>query len=116
MADVLTLLHFHKESALDFQERVLKKLDKIQDDVSELKIENTKQTANIERNTKDLAEHIEGVKQTRALIKQHENDKQIHKEPLTVKTLFMNLVFVFGGVGTIAGATYGVLRLLDMLK
>ena len=95
---------------------LIEKLDKIQDDVSDLKVENAKQTANIERNTKDLAEHIEGVKQVRKMLSDHEADDIRHKKPLTVKDLFIKLTFWFGGIGTIAGATYGFLRLLDMLK
>ena len=100
----------------EFQDRVLDKLDKIQDDVSDLKVVNAKQTANIERNTRDLTEHIEGVRQTRELIKSHQEDDKVHTLPLTVKQLFTKLVLIFGGVGTIVGATYGILRLLEMIK
>ena len=97
-------------------EILIEKLDKIQDDVSDLKVENAKQTASIERNTKDLEEHMKRSDLLEKKMEQHEADDVRHKKQLTVKDLFVKLTFIFGGVGTIAGATYGILRLLDMLK
>ncbi len=101
---------------MDFQERVLDKLDKIQEDVSEIKVENAKQTANIEKNTKDLEHHIKRSDLIEESLNTHKIDDIRHKKQMTVKDLFIKITFVFGGVGTIAGATYGILRLLDMLK
>jgi len=51
-----------------YLERIESKLDKIDEDLERLTVENVRQTANIEINTKDLAEHIEGVKQNRKRI------------------------------------------------
>ena len=101
---------------MDFQDRVLEKLDKIQDDVSDIKVENAKQTADINRNTDDLKKHIRRSDLLEVLVEKHKEDTVVHKVPLTVKNLFMKIVYLSTGIGAIAGATYGILRLLDMLK
>jgi hypothetical protein len=102
---------------MDFEQIVLKKLDtldkkldKVQDDVTVLKVENVKQTACININTTDLALHKEGVIQNRARIKLLEDKAK----PLTVKQLFTRTVWFVGGVGTIAGAIFTVLTLLKI--
>jgi len=101
---------------MDFQERVLAKLDKIQDDVTEIKVENAKQTAKINKNTDDLAHHIKRSDLIEESLELHKQDDMRHKNQMTVKDLFVKVTFVCGGIGTIAGATYGLLRLLDILK
>ena len=60
--------------------------------------------------------HIKRSDQFEELLVTHtENDKR-HNTPLTVKALFMKVVWVCGGVGAIIAATIGALKLLDMLK
>jgi hypothetical protein len=100
----------------EFQDRVLNKLDKIQEDVGDLKVENVKQTVGIERNAEDLKKHMKRSDELEEIVNLHKGNEKVHKAPLTVKNLFIKIVFVFGGVGTIAAATYGVLRLFNMLK
>ena len=101
---------------MDFQERVLEKLDKIQEDVSEIKIESALQSVQIDKNTKDLEHHIKRSDLLEDSLNIHKADDIRHKSSMTVKELFIKLTFIFGTIGTIAGATYGVLRLFDMLK
>jgi len=95
---------------MDFEVIVIKKLDELKDDVGELKVQNAIQTACIEQNTKDLADHKEGVIQNRKRIIFLEEQ---HK-PMTVKQFCKRALYVIGGIGTIATAIYGVMKLLDM--
>ena len=59
-------------------DKVLSKLDKIQEDVTSLKIVQALQGKDIDRNTKDLSDHIEGVQQNRKRI-------EILEQPLSFK-------------------------------
>jgi len=113
-ADTASL--YTMRSVMEFQDRVLEKLDQIQTDVTAIKVDNAKQTAQIEQNTKDLAHHIKRSDLLEESLEQHKSNDVRHKKPMTVKDLFIKLTFIFGGVGTIAGATYGILRLLEVLK
>ena len=85
---------------MDLLERIDSKLDKIQEDITSIKLDNAKQSKDIERNTKDLSDHIEGVKQNRARIREIEKTKS-------------NVAFVFKvliGITTIVGAILGVVK------
>lgn len=69
-----------------FEERVLDKLDAIQGDVTDLKVEQALQGKDIAKNTEDLKTHIEGVKTARILIKQNtdkinEVEKKVDAKP-----------------------------------
>lgn len=92
---------------MDFENIVLKKLDKIQDDVNVLSIENVKQTACIEQNTRDLADHKEGVIQNRRRIEIVEEKLK----PLTVKQLAKRVAAIVGGLGVVVSTIYGITRL-----
>ena len=81
-------------------------LDKRLDDMHEVQV---KQEANIDH-------HIKRSDQFEELLILHKDNNERHKTPLTVKGLFMKIVWLCGGVGAIVGATIGVLKLLDMLK
>jgi len=85
------------------------KLEKIHD-------EQIRQGIHIAQNTKDLEYHIKRTDLIEEHQKVHVADDVRHKKPLTVKGLFMKAIWLFGGVGTIVGAMYAVLKFLDMLK
>jgi hypothetical protein len=86
---------------MKFEERILDKLDIIQDDINKIKIENVKQSLNIEINTKDLTEHKEGVIQNRERICKLE-------EPYLTKS---NISWFIGVLSTISAITYTLYRL-----
>ena len=99
----------------------LKSLHEKMDDVKERLI---KVEINVDQNTKDLEEHIEGVKQTRVLINQHEaRDNAIFKdinkrvealeEPSKVKA-YLTKVVIWGG--SIAGAIFSIYHLIQYIK
>ena len=72
---------------------------------------------NVERNTQDLSEHIEGVKQTRILIAQ--NDEQMDERVKKLehpKDLVMLAVKMCGGIGVIISLVYGVLKIIEHFK
>lgn len=100
---------------MDFESLVINKLDKldeklnkVQEDVTDLKIENIKQTINIETNTKDLTLHKEGVIQNRARIKWLED----RAKPPTVKQFMKKAILYIGGIGTVGGAIITILKLI----
>lgn len=97
-------------------ERVLDKVDELNERVIRIEV-------NVEKNTKDLEEHIEGVKQTRELIKQHEAkdvtafksmDDRITEleQPSKVKS-YLKKGFI--GLGTLAAAAYSIYSLVSYI-
>lgn len=109
---------------MDFENLVIKKLEKIeekqskhdekqdsiQSDVHDVKVEQAKQSTYIEQNTRDLTEHKEGVIQNRGRIEHLEKESA----PLTVKQLMQRVVIVCGGIGAIAGAAVAVAKLMGL--
>ena len=95
---------------MDFEDVVLKKLDKIQEDVTDVKVTQAEHGKDIARNTDDLEKHIEGVVQNRTRIVALEDKTG----PITVKQLLKRIVIVAGGIGTIVGTIYGIVKLLDL--
>ena len=88
---------------MEFESKIMNKLDSIQSDLTTLKIDNAKQTLNVARNTKDLSEHIEGVVQNRKRI-----------ELLEVSDAKSGMVYkILIGIGSSAGAAFAVIRLLN---
>ncbi len=98
---------------MELNKLIIDKLDKIQDDVTDLKVTNAKQSKDISQNTKDLSEHIEGVKQTRTLIASQ--DKRIAKleEPRKVINYITKGLLWFGGI---AGAIVTASKLFEYIK
>jgi hypothetical protein len=99
----------------------LKSLHEKMDDVKERLI---KVEMNSDQNTKDLTEHIEGVKQTRVLIDQHEaRDNAIFKElnkrvevleePKKVKAYLTKSLLWLGGLST---SIFSIYRLYLYIK
>ena len=78
-------------------DKVLSKLDKIQEDVTSLKIVQALQGKDIDRNTKDLSDHIEGVQQNRKRI-------EILEQPLSFKKAFTYTTAAFALILTAAKA------------
>jgi hypothetical protein len=91
---------------------VLDKLDKIQDDVSDLKVEQAKQGKDIGQNTKDLSEHIEGVKQNRARLELHGAQLTNLQAPAIAAGQIKKWALWFGGI---AGAVLAVYKLYMLL-
>jgi len=107
---------------LDLIYDIVKDIDKKQDTQNDRL---SKLEVNVDRNTSDLTDHIEGVKQTRELIAlnkqerntkcsemKHQIDKRLNKmqEPkLVIKTLAKWTV----GIGGVAGAIFAIWRLVN---
>ena len=87
-----------------------RKIDKVQDDITQLKVENAKQTACIKQNTIDLTEHKEGVIQNRGRIRQCEKCISVINQPISAKKLFIRVVAVFSGINVMLGASYTVIK------
>ena len=87
-----------------------------QEKLEKIHEEQIRQGIHIAQNTKDLEYHIKRSDLIEEDLKTHKENETLHKKPLTVKGLFVKAIWFFGGVGTIAGAMYAVLRFLDMLK
>lgn len=103
---------------MDFENKVIDKLDAIQEDITELKVETAKQGKDIARNTEDLADHIEGVRQTRELIKSNSLEIGNLKEqqrPMTVKVFFNKILIVLGGASVVMGAVWTFMKLYEKL-
>jgi hypothetical protein len=99
---------------LDLIYDLVKSLDQKQDQQSERL---TRLESNVERNTKDLSEHIEGVKQTRILIAQ--NDEQMDERVKKLehpKDLVMLAVKMCGGIGVVISLVYGVIKIIEHFK
>ena len=93
---------------MSFEDRVLNKLDGIQKDISDIKVEQAMQGKDIKQNTEDLTDHKEGVIQNRKRIVLLEEKAK----PITVKQLMTRIVLVTGGIGTIVGCVLGLMKLL----
>ena len=63
----------------DWQERFEGKLDKLVDVTTDIRLTQTKMESDISRNTSDIADHIEGVKQNRARIEKLEEPSKARK-------------------------------------
>ncbi len=111
---------------MKIEEKILDKLDNIHNDITYLKVEQAKQGKDITRNTEDLADHIEGVKQTRVMIEankrhnklEHEQlGLQIKKinEPLTAKELGKKSLAISGAIGIVVSTIYGILKMAALL-
>jgi hypothetical protein len=102
------------DSKIDLIYDLVKSLDQKQDQQSERL---TRLESNVERNTQDLSEHIEGVKQTRILIAQ--NDEQMDERVKKLehpKDLVMLAVKMCGGIGVVISLVYGVLKIIEHFK
>lgn len=91
----------------------VKDIDKKVDGIS---IEQARQGEHIAQNTKDLEEHIEGVRQTKVLIAEHEKRNEVQfAELIYPKKFIKTLGAIIIGLGTFAGAIYGIYRLFDLV-
>ena len=91
---------------MELLEKIDQKLDKIHEELVELRIETAEQGKDIKKNTKDLEDHIEGVKQKRARIEELEH---IALEKKAQINLVWKLVL---GVSTVVGIVAGLTKLL----
>jgi len=94
---------------MDKIDRVLDKLDKIQEDVNDLKVESVRQSKDISQNTKDLSEHIEGVKQNRSTLAIHAAQLTNLQAPGIAASQIKQWAM---WVGAVAGAVWAVNRFL----
>lgn len=102
------------------------KIDLIYDMVKDLNGKQDTQTerlirleSNVDRNTEDLADHIEGVKGNRKLIKLTEQKLALRLDELeepkkTAKSVGKFLKWAFGIISVVAGGLYGVYRLYNL--
>lgn len=95
---------------MDKLDRILDKIDKVQEDVSEIKVEQATQGKDIAKNTVDLTDHKEGVRQNRARVRALEKNAA----PMTVAQLLKRVVLIAGGVATVAGSVYTLIKLYDL--
>ncbi|NVM33947.1 MAG: hypothetical protein HWN81_00025 [Candidatus Lokiarchaeota archaeon] len=87
-----------------------------QEELKKIHEEQVRQGIHIAQNTKDLEHHIKRSDQFEEDLKLHRNNDLRHKNPLTVKGLFVKSIWFFGGIGTIIGAMYALLKLLETIK
>ena len=103
----------------EFEKLIIEKIDNIQTDVTDLKIENVKQTIDIARNTESLDHHI---KRTDLLEDSLSNTKkaigkklaEIEEPRNTAKSVAKFLRWSFGIISVVAGGLYGIFRLYNL--
>ena len=85
-----------------------KKLDQIQLDIDDVRSNQIEMSHDVRRNADDLEMHM---KRTEL------NEKRITamEERLTIEHLLKLIVVVAGGIGSIVGSVYGVIKLIDYL-
>ena len=84
---------------MDLLEKIDSKIDKIQETLQDVKIEHAVQTEHIKKNTKDLEDHIEGVKQNRARI------EHLEKSEAKVGMIWKVLTAVFALVAVVSSVS-----------
>jgi hypothetical protein len=101
---------------------IVNKLDKIQDDVTEIKVEQATQGRDIARNSSDIAEHIRRTNLLEASLDKHaqENDtfqvsveekiREINK-PLSAKDLFKYVSVGIGVLASLSAAVYSIFKI-----
>lgn len=113
---------------MDFEKIVIDKLDQLQERADKRELQASKRHLEsqlwqkdsdnrMDRMEEDLNLHIEGVKQTRELIKHNKSEIDELKEkqkPITVKVAIHKGLIVLGGVSAISGAIWGVYRLFEL--
>ena len=85
------------------------KLDKTNERLDDMHDVQVKQASSIDH-------HIKRSDQFEELLITHKNDDERHKKPLTVKALFIKMVWLCGGISAICGCMFLVLKMLDMIK
>lgn len=95
---------------MDKLDRILNKLDKVQEDVTDIKIAQATQSKDIAQNTVDLTEHKEGVMGNRTRIEYLEKVNA----PLTVAQLGKRVVLWAGGLGTILGVIWLISKIYKL--
>jgi hypothetical protein len=107
----------------DVLKTIINKLDKLQDDITDIKVEQAKQGCNIAQNTEDLSEHIMRTNLLEDKLDDHveEDEKTISairdrvsavESPLTVRQLVKNIMAVIGALALITGFVFELLRIL----
>jgi hypothetical protein len=103
---------------------ILESLRRIHEKMDDMSERIVRVEVNVDRNTKDLEEHIEGVKQTRILISTHEerdrkafeyfnNRISVLEEPKKVRKFLTNGLI---GLGSISMSLFFIYRLLIYLR
>lgn len=101
---------------MEFETKVLDKLDSIKSDIYELKIENAKQTKDISQNTKDLAHHIKRSDKIEELVNQNKEAAEARIVYLEKQDAKLHMIWkVVLGLGSLSGIAYGLIRLLPKL-
>jgi len=94
----------------DKLDRIEQKLDKVIDTQSDMRVDVAEIRKDININTKDLQENKEDIAEHISRTEALEVRVDILEEPKIVKKYLLKWVIA---MGTVAGATYGVIRLID---
>ena len=89
--------------------------DELKQDVSEIRGSMTEIEIDLRKNTDDMRYHIKRTDLTDELVALLREEIALIKEKLTITYLTKLTVTAAGGIGTIAGAAYGVIKLIDYL-
>lgn len=99
--------------------RVEGKLDKLQSDTDTIKLTQIEMCYDVRRNADDLELHMQRTKLNEQRIStvedKHDNRMASIEEKLTLGHLLKLVVITAGGISTIVGAAYGVIKLIDYL-
>jgi hypothetical protein len=94
-----------------------KKLDQIQLDVDDIRSNQIEMSYDVRRNADDLVIHMKRTdlneKRITTMEEKHEKRMASIEDKLTVGHLLKLVGIVSGGVSTIVGAAYGVIKLID---
>jgi len=94
---------------MENETRIYDKLDDIHSDVNDIKLKQVGMAKDVEQNTKDLAEHIEGVIQNRERIAILEEERRFPKK---VGDILIKAGKIIGGGAIIVGLIKALLVLM----
>ena len=96
-----------------------KKLDQLQIDVDDTRSNQIEMAFDVRRNADDLSLHMKRTdlneKRIETMEDRHEARMSSIEAKLTIEHLLKLIVVVSGGIGTVVGAVYGVIKIIDHL-
>lgn len=95
----------------NIEELILDRLDKLSDDIQEIKINTAKHTILIEQNTKDLTEHIRRTNLLEQTIDNQKIECCIKHAPLSFYLVCKRIVLI----SAVTSAIYGIIHIIGIL-
>lgn len=102
-----------------FENRSDKRLDELKKDIDTIKLTQIEMCYDVRRNADDLELHMKRTllneKRIASVEDRHENRMRSIEDKMTIGHLLKLIVVACGGISTIAGSVYGVIKAIDVL-